>query len=601
MPRFSHVVAAVCVAGLTLAAPVSAQNVDNVLVVINESNADSIKVGEYYVQKRAVAKDHTVRIKTANAETIQRADYERTIEGPIGATLLQRKLQDRVLYIVLTKGVPLRVAGTEGPEGVVASVDSELALLYRKLVGQTSPLVGRIANPYYLGDGLLASARPFTRISSDIYLVTRLDGYTAQDATSLVDRALSPARDGKIVLDQKATFTDAGGDKWLTEAADRLRGMKQADRVVLEETKALATATGPVLGYFSWGSNDSANKLRSFGMKFANGALAGMFVSTDGRTFAEPAANWKPGDTANARGSGTQSLVGDLIRDGVTGVAGHVAEPYLDATIRPQILFPVYLQGFNLAESFYMAMPYLSWQTIVIGDPLCSPFARAPLSTEQIDKGIDPETEWPAVYAERRLAAQARTGLKPEALKLLLKVEARTASGNREGLEGFLVKATDIEPRLTPAHLQLAALYERTAQYDKAIDRYRKALAQEPRNPLVLNNLAYALAVQGKAPAEALPLAQLAYDLSKTVAIADTLGWIKHLLGDSRGAAPLIERALAAAPLNTELLIHAAAVHAALNDVAKARGELDAAAKFDPKIETRDDVKALRQKIGARQ
>jgi hypothetical protein len=51
------------------------------------------------------------------------------------------------------------------------------------------------------------------------------------------------------------------------------------------------------------------------------------------------------------------------------------------------------------------------------------------LSTEQIDKGNRSETEWPAVYAERRLAAQARTGLKPEALKLLLKVEARTASG----------------------------------------------------------------------------------------------------------------------------------------------------------------------------
>jgi len=595
---------AIAVATVLFASPGSAnaQSADNVLVVINEASADSVKVGEYYVQKRSIAKDHVVRVKTATTETIQRTDFERTIEGPLGAALLQRKLQDRILYIVLTKGVPLRIAGTEGPDGVVASVDSELTLLYRRILGQQAPLIGKIPNPYYLRDGLLASAKPFTRFSQDIYLVTRLDGYTVQDAMNLVDRAVTPVRDGKIVLDQKATLVDAGGDKWLGEAADRLRRMNQAERVVLENTKALATATAPVLGYFSWGSNDPANTLRKFGMKFVNGALAGMFVSTDGRTFAEPPATWKPGDTgAAARGVGTQSLAGDLIRDGVTGVAAHVAEPYLDATIRPQILFPVYLQGFNLAESFYLAMPYLSWQTVVVGDPLCSPFARPPLSSERIDKGIDLETEFPALFAERRLAAQTRTGLKPEAIKLMLKVEARVASGNREGIEGFLIKATELEPRLTIAHMQLAQAYTLSGQHDKAIDRYRKALAQEPRNPLVLNNLAFSLAVYGNRAAEALPLAQLAYDIAKNPSVADTLGWIKHLLGDDKGAAPLVESALSAAPLNADLLIHNAAVHLELHDVAKAKSELDAAARSDPRVETRDDVKALRQRIGPRQ
>ena len=92
-----------------------------------------------------------------------------------------------------------------------------------------------------------------------------------------------------------------------------------------------------------------------------------------------------------------QSLAGDLIRDGITGVAAHVAEPYLDATIRPQILFPAYLAGFNLVESFYLAMPFLSWQTIVVGDPLCTPFPRKALSSDQLYKGIDPQTELPAI------------------------------------------------------------------------------------------------------------------------------------------------------------------------------------------------------------
>jgi uncharacterized protein (TIGR03790 family) len=65
-------------------------------------------------------------------------------------------------------------------------------------------------------------------------------------------------------------------------------------------------------------------------------------------------------------------LTADLIADGVTGVSGHVYEPYLQFTPRPQYLLPAYYAGRNLAESFYLAMPALSWMNIVVGDPLCS-------------------------------------------------------------------------------------------------------------------------------------------------------------------------------------------------------------------------------------
>ena len=47
-------------------------------------------------------------------------------------------------------------------------------------------------------------------------------------------------------------------------------------------------------------------------------------------------------------------------------------EPYLDATIRPDILFPAFVSG-RVAESYYAAMPYLM-ADIIIGDPLCAPF-----------------------------------------------------------------------------------------------------------------------------------------------------------------------------------------------------------------------------------
>ena len=57
-----------------------------------------------------------------------------------------------MLYLVLTKGVPLRIAGTEGRTGSIASVDSELTLLYRRITGGAVPVVGQVANPVLSGE-----------------------------------------------------------------------------------------------------------------------------------------------------------------------------------------------------------------------------------------------------------------------------------------------------------------------------------------------------------------------------------------------------------------------------------------------------------------
>jgi uncharacterized protein (TIGR03790 family) len=64
-------------------------------------------------------------------------------------------------------------------------------------------------------------------------------------------------------------------------------------------------------------------------------------------------------------------LTADYIHDGATGASGHVYEPYLQMTPRPNILLPAYYHGRNLAESYYLSIPILSWMNIVIGDPLC--------------------------------------------------------------------------------------------------------------------------------------------------------------------------------------------------------------------------------------
>jgi tetratricopeptide (TPR) repeat protein len=224
-----------------------------------------------------------------------------------------------------------------------------------------------------------------------------------------------------------------------------------------------------------------------------------------------------------------------------------VAEPFLDAIIRPQVLFPVYLSGFNLAESFFLAMPYLSWQDIVIGDPLCAPFAPATASAAGTDTAmdIDPETELPRMFSERELAQLKETGLSVEALKLALKAGSIQAQGRPlADVEPLLVRAATLEPRLAVAQMRLAQMAEAQNRVDDAIARYRAVLMVEPDNLAALNNLAYQLADRKGAANEALPLADRAYRLSgHAPVIADTLGWVHYKLGEYPIALPLIEQA----------------------------------------------------------
>jgi uncharacterized protein (TIGR03790 family) len=584
------------------AAPTAAQTADNVLLVVNAASPESVAVGEHYARARGLAADHVVRVTAPTTETVGRTEFNRAIQEPIERWVWRHGLQDRILYIVLTKGVPIRIAGTGGRDATLASVDSELTLLYRRMVGRSPAVLGREANPYFLDDGTLAEARPFTRFASDLYLVTRLDGYTVDDVGRLIDRGLAPSRQGLIVLDQRATLRDAGGDRWLADAASRLERAGQGSRVLLESTTGLAKTDNPVLGYFSWGSNDPANQLRgSGGLTFASGALAGLFVSTDGRTFRDPPADWKPGISSRPPGqfgSGSQSMAADFIREGATGVSAHVAEPYLDGAIRPQVLFPAYLAGFNLAESFYLAMPYLSWQTIVVGDPLVAPFRDAPIPPEALHGGVDPDTELPAVFAERRLAVLSQQGLDVGAQKLVLRAEGHLARDDTARAEALMAQAVDREPRLVGTAMLLAGFHEARKEHDQARARYRQVLAVDPDNVLALNNLAYSLAAYAGQPKEALPLAQRAMRLSTLGMVADTLGWIHYLLGDYRQAAFFIERAVERSPGTAEIQLHAAFVHAQTGEIVRARRELAAALELDPSLAERDDVRDLQQKVG---
>jgi uncharacterized protein (TIGR03790 family) len=345
----------------------TAQNAGSVLVVVNRRDPASQAVADYYVKRRSIPPGRVCLIDTTSDETIDWQTYATQIEAPVGGCLKRAQLEEKVLYIVTTMGVPLRIDGVGGSiqKSEQCSVDSELTLLYAKLHGAHFERAGPVANRFFgRRDSLFAHPQ------FPIYLVTRLAANHLADVKSMIDRSLSARNRGMFVIDTSSP-ANGDGNNWLRAAALLL----PAGRVVLDDTPTVLYKQRNVIGYASWGSNDANRKQRWLGFEWLPGAIVTEFVSTNTRTLKAPPPGWNlttDTDREHWFAGSTQTLSADYIHEGATGASGNVYEPYLIGCVRPEYTLPAYALGRNLAESYYLGMQFLSWQGVVLGDPLCS-------------------------------------------------------------------------------------------------------------------------------------------------------------------------------------------------------------------------------------
>ena len=380
-----------------------ARDADRVLVLRNGSSPISCAVADDYAQRRGVRQVLTIQCPDsatdAARETLLFAEYERSLERPLRAYLAAHPGVD---FIVLTKGIPIRLADAPDLRHGVSRLclDSRLAALdYDRKPGSVSVLLtdGGWSGTAWANRYWEASGR-FSHATCGGYLVTRLDGYTEADARALTTRALAaeqrrpPTADGVILLDPcpafgygdrsaqpkplpppgppgpmpqlhvvgELAYSEFNAD--MQHATDLLRS--RGIPVELTQAPTFAGDRTGLRGYLSWGSNDTRFSAAAYhSLRFAPGAIGDTAVSTSGRTFLPT--------------QGGQSLIADLIAQGITGVKGYTDEPLLQAIASPSILFDRLTRGWTLAESFYAASRFVGWQDIVIGDPLCRPYPAA--------------------------------------------------------------------------------------------------------------------------------------------------------------------------------------------------------------------------------
>jgi uncharacterized protein (TIGR03790 family) len=182
----------------------------------------------------------------------------------------------------------------------------------------------------------------------------------AQPIFGLGDKATQPAPITGTTILRESPWSEYNAD--MRHAYDVLsqRGIPAE----LDLTPTFIGNRSNLLGYFSWGSNDAKYSEKAYQtLFFAPGSLGDTAVSTSARTFLPTV--------------GGQSLLVDLIAHGLTCGKGYVNEPLLQANASPTIVLERYTSGYSMAESFYAASRFVGWEDVVVGDPLCCPYAKS--------------------------------------------------------------------------------------------------------------------------------------------------------------------------------------------------------------------------------
>lgn len=389
-----------------VAGPAQALGVEEVLVVANQRMVGSEALARYYMTKRQIPENNLLRLSLTINETMPREEFDAVLKKEISRAIERRK-PARTEVVVLMQGVPLKVeapqptwqeaeelrrlrkeevkiakgqttdSGTlsnikkdlQGRIAAIlkhdqrASVDSELALVKRK---ESYPLSGWLENPFFLGfDGQqLAITR------DEVMLVCRLDGPDATTVRRIIDDSLEAEKSG---LQGRAYF-DA---RWPRPAENvRLSGYQRYDLSLHRAAEVAAQRLPTIL--------DNREELFSGGA-CPDGALYSGWYSL-GR-YVE-AFSWNRGAIAYHIASSECTTLRDqsssvwcvqLLANGVAATIGPVHEPYIQAFPLPELFFGLLLQGnLSIGEAYLLSLPFVSWQMVLVGDPLYRPFTPLP-------------------------------------------------------------------------------------------------------------------------------------------------------------------------------------------------------------------------------
>ena len=393
--------------GLLFCTIAAALEPNEILVIVNKDIPASEELGQYYCRQRNVPKENILALSLGQTlvDSISRDDYDKNIAEPIRKRIADQTHGQPIRCLLTTYGVPYKV----GPRGPLKDQQERLKQLeatagqYEKQLkdshladvnAKISNELTRVKNEIDLISGRETGASVDNELSMVLFgpyelyrwqpnqwnrhsgyieglildvMVSRLDGPSPQIARGLIDKAIYAEKiglhgfayiDSRGIPDDKQPGSYGSFDQKLRNLAVLLR-FRTTLQVREERTDKLfgphsCPQTAIYCGWYSL-----KKYIDSF--EFVDGAIGAHIASFEAIDIRDPnSTEWCP----------------SMLVHGVTATFGPVAEPYLGAFPNPEEFFLELIEGKCLVEAFWRSQPFCSWQMMLIGDPLYTPFAK---------------------------------------------------------------------------------------------------------------------------------------------------------------------------------------------------------------------------------
>ena len=337
---------------------------DQVLVLVNKDTPISSQVGRMYEKLRAIPPANVLSLSLGADRQITPDQYWAKTAPPIKKYL---EAYPEIRCIVTTSGVPYTVKAADGKDQG-AAFDNELAAVLREQPGdqkRSQP------NPLFLSGPNTAAVTDPRKLQM-VYVV-RLDGPDLKTITRMVEDAIAVEKsglEGPVYGDAQGMDGITGaavGDASIREAIDRFSGAGFASKLDMKPESwkqpkgGVGNQAAGAAFYLGW--YDYLNFQDIFGEQgLARGSIAWHIASGEAQDIWNPNGGWCI----------------NLMRRGAAVTLGPVSEPYVAAFPHGDIFTEVLLSGESVAESYWLSLPQVSWQMVLLGDPLYRPFGLKP-------------------------------------------------------------------------------------------------------------------------------------------------------------------------------------------------------------------------------
>jgi hypothetical protein len=386
------ILTAALTAGVLSARPAHASGgPENLFLVVNASSADSIAVANAFVAVREVPPINVLMLPWQGSdESMTLAEFKSELLLPVLRTIEARRLAPQIDCITYSSGFPWRIDFTAEMPKEMLTQDA-FKFPSGSLTGMTMLL-----------NAVQASAGPVWLDPKSNFYFRPLDAAGVPTSTVGFRGWYGWAPDGSLL--------ETGGNRYLLSAMLGVtagRGNTVDEIIRGLEASAAADGTAPPGTIYFVTNKDVRSTTRSpafppivralekLGVKVevVEGALPTGKRDVAGLMTGSANFNWPASGSAMVPGaicenltsfggvfspSAGQTPLSDFIRAGAAGSSGTIIEPYaLQAKFPHASIQLHYARGATLAEAFYQSVqsPY---QLLVVGDPLCRPWAQIP-------------------------------------------------------------------------------------------------------------------------------------------------------------------------------------------------------------------------------